>query len=107
VSISPEEARAALKDGRIADAKTIIGLQWLFSRPGREVRKASRRQTRRRYAGSGNGSTVLCVQSLWGEEKRTRASHRLRQDSQGDHPASDRVAPGGQNFHQVHTLRRG
>ena len=31
VSISPEEARTALKDGRIADAKTIIGLQWLFS----------------------------------------------------------------------------
>ena len=34
VSVSPEEARAALKDGRIADAKTIVGLQWLFSRPG-------------------------------------------------------------------------
>jgi nudix-type nucleoside diphosphatase (YffH/AdpP family) len=31
VSISPEEARAALKDGKIADAKTIIGLQWLFA----------------------------------------------------------------------------
>ena len=27
-SMSPEEARAALKDGRIADAKTMIGLQW-------------------------------------------------------------------------------
>ena len=34
ISISPEEACAALKDGRIADAKTIVGLQWLFSRPG-------------------------------------------------------------------------
>ena len=32
VSISPEEARAALKDGRIADAKTIIGLQWFLAR---------------------------------------------------------------------------
>jgi ADP-ribose pyrophosphatase len=31
VSISPEEARAALKDGKIADAKTIIGLQWLLA----------------------------------------------------------------------------
>jgi len=31
ISISPEETRAALKDGRIVDAKTIIGLQWLFS----------------------------------------------------------------------------
>ena len=31
VSMSPDEARAALKDGRIADAKTVIGLQWLFS----------------------------------------------------------------------------
>jgi ADP-ribose pyrophosphatase len=31
VSISPDEARAALKDGKIVDAKTIIGLQWLFS----------------------------------------------------------------------------
>ena len=31
VSMSPDEARAALKDGRIADAKTIIGLQWLFA----------------------------------------------------------------------------
>src|SRR5262249_24949895 len=34
VSISTEEARAALKDGKIADAKTMIGLQWLFSRSG-------------------------------------------------------------------------
>src|SRR5262245_59884665 len=33
-SISLEEARTALKDGSIADAKTIIGLQWLFSRSG-------------------------------------------------------------------------
>ena len=32
VSISPEEARAALKDGRVADAKTIVGLQWLLAR---------------------------------------------------------------------------
>ena len=32
VSISPEEARAALKDGKIADAKTIIGLQWFLAR---------------------------------------------------------------------------
>jgi len=32
VSISPEDARAALKDGRIADAKTIIGLQWFLAR---------------------------------------------------------------------------
>jgi nudix-type nucleoside diphosphatase (YffH/AdpP family) len=32
VSISPEEARAALEDGRIADAKTIIGLQWFLAR---------------------------------------------------------------------------
>jgi nudix-type nucleoside diphosphatase (YffH/AdpP family) len=30
ISISPKEARAALKDGKIVDAKTIIGLQWLF-----------------------------------------------------------------------------
>jgi nudix-type nucleoside diphosphatase (YffH/AdpP family) len=34
ISISLEEARAALKDGRIADAKTIIGLQWLLARSG-------------------------------------------------------------------------
>ena len=34
VSISPEEARGALKDGKIADAKTIIGLQWLFAAKG-------------------------------------------------------------------------
>ena len=32
VSISPEEAHAALKDGKIADAKTIIGLQWFLAR---------------------------------------------------------------------------
>jgi nudix-type nucleoside diphosphatase (YffH/AdpP family) len=32
VSMSPEEARAALKDGKIADAKTIIGLQWFLAR---------------------------------------------------------------------------
>jgi nudix-type nucleoside diphosphatase (YffH/AdpP family) len=32
ISISPEEARAALKDGRIADAKTIVGLQWFLAR---------------------------------------------------------------------------
>jgi nudix-type nucleoside diphosphatase (YffH/AdpP family) len=31
VSMSPEEARAALAAGRLADAKTIIGLQWLFA----------------------------------------------------------------------------
>src|SRR5262245_12878989 len=31
VSISPEEACAALKDGRIVDAKTIIGLKWLLA----------------------------------------------------------------------------
>jgi hypothetical protein len=31
LAMSPQEARAALKDGRIADAKTIIGLQWLFA----------------------------------------------------------------------------
>ena len=31
VSMSPEEARAALTAGRLADAKTIIGLQWLFA----------------------------------------------------------------------------
>jgi nudix-type nucleoside diphosphatase (YffH/AdpP family) len=29
LAMSPQEARAALKDGRMADAKTIIGLQWL------------------------------------------------------------------------------
>jgi ADP-ribose pyrophosphatase len=33
VRMSPDEARAALHDGRLADAKTIIGLQWLFARP--------------------------------------------------------------------------
>lgn len=32
VSVSPEEAHAGLKDGRIADAKTIIGLQWFLAR---------------------------------------------------------------------------
>jgi nudix-type nucleoside diphosphatase (YffH/AdpP family) len=32
LSMSPEEARAALQDGTIADAKTIIGLQWFLSR---------------------------------------------------------------------------
>ena len=32
VSISPEEACAALKDGKIADAKTIVGLQWFLAR---------------------------------------------------------------------------
>lgn len=31
VSISPEEARTALKDGKIVDAKTIIGLQWFLA----------------------------------------------------------------------------
>ena len=30
VAMTPEAARAALLAGRIADAKTIIGLQWLF-----------------------------------------------------------------------------
>jgi ADP-ribose pyrophosphatase len=32
VHMSPEEARAALDAGRLPDAKTIIGLQWLFGR---------------------------------------------------------------------------
>ena len=31
VSMSFEETRAALAEGRFADAKTIIGLQWLFA----------------------------------------------------------------------------
>jgi hypothetical protein len=30
--MSPQEARAALKDGRIADAKSIVGLQWFLTR---------------------------------------------------------------------------
>jgi hypothetical protein len=34
ISISPDEAHAALKDGRIADAKTIVGLQWFLARAG-------------------------------------------------------------------------
>lgn len=34
VRMSRDEARAALLDGRLPDAKSIIGLQWLFSRPG-------------------------------------------------------------------------
>jgi ADP-ribose pyrophosphatase len=34
VRMSRDEARAALGDGRLADAKTIIGLQWLFAREG-------------------------------------------------------------------------
>jgi len=33
VRLSPDETRAALRDGRLPDAKTIIGLQWLFARP--------------------------------------------------------------------------
>ena len=32
LSLSPEEARVALKDGKIPDAKTIIGLRWFFDR---------------------------------------------------------------------------
>jgi len=32
VSIPPEEARTTLKDGKIADAKTIVGLQWFLAR---------------------------------------------------------------------------
>jgi nudix-type nucleoside diphosphatase (YffH/AdpP family) len=32
ISMSPEEARAALNDGSIADAKTIVGLQWFLAR---------------------------------------------------------------------------
>ncbi|HSF56473.1 MAG TPA: NUDIX hydrolase [Candidatus Binatia bacterium] len=32
ISISPDEARAALQDGTIVDAKTIIGLQWFLAR---------------------------------------------------------------------------
>jgi ADP-ribose pyrophosphatase len=31
VSLTAEEARTALADGRLVDAKTIIGLQWLFA----------------------------------------------------------------------------
>jgi nudix-type nucleoside diphosphatase (YffH/AdpP family) len=34
VRMSRNEARAALLDGMLPDAKSIIGLQWLFSRPG-------------------------------------------------------------------------
>jgi ADP-ribose pyrophosphatase len=32
VAMSFDEARTALRDGRLPDAKTIIGLQWLFAR---------------------------------------------------------------------------
>ncbi len=32
VRMSLDEARAALREGRFPDAKTIIGLQWLFAR---------------------------------------------------------------------------
>jgi len=32
VALSDDEARAALQDGRIVDAKSIIGLQWLIVR---------------------------------------------------------------------------
>ena len=32
VGISPDEASAALKDGKIADAKSLIGLQWFLAR---------------------------------------------------------------------------
>ena len=35
VSMSIEEARVALAQGRFADAKTIIGLQWLFGMQNR------------------------------------------------------------------------
>lgn len=34
VRLSRDEARAALREGRLIDAKTIIGLQWLFARQG-------------------------------------------------------------------------
>jgi len=30
--MAPDAARAALAAGRFADAKTIVGLQWLFAR---------------------------------------------------------------------------
>jgi len=39
VRLSRDEARAALREGRLNDAKTIVGLQWLFAR-----------QRRRRYS---------------------------------------------------------
>jgi nudix-type nucleoside diphosphatase (YffH/AdpP family) len=32
VSMSPDEARVALRDGTIADAKSIVGLQWFLTR---------------------------------------------------------------------------
>jgi ADP-ribose pyrophosphatase len=32
VRMSPEEARTALRDGKVADAKTVIGLQWFLAR---------------------------------------------------------------------------
>ncbi len=32
VRLSPDEAQAALREGRLPDAKTIIGLQWLFAK---------------------------------------------------------------------------
>jgi nudix-type nucleoside diphosphatase (YffH/AdpP family) len=35
LTMSRDEAREALADGRFADAKTLIGLQWLFARPDR------------------------------------------------------------------------
>jgi ADP-ribose pyrophosphatase len=34
VPMSREEARLALREGRIADAKTIIGLQWFLAQTG-------------------------------------------------------------------------
>jgi nudix-type nucleoside diphosphatase (YffH/AdpP family) len=41
VRMSPKEARVALRDGRLPDAKTIIGLQWLFSRPDRDEQQGA------------------------------------------------------------------
>jgi ADP-ribose pyrophosphatase len=32
--MSPDEARAALQDGTIADAKTMVGLQWFLAQKG-------------------------------------------------------------------------
>ncbi|MBK7952741.1 MAG: NUDIX hydrolase [Candidatus Accumulibacter sp.] len=32
VRLSPDAAQAALREGRLPDAKTIIGLQWLFAK---------------------------------------------------------------------------
>jgi ADP-ribose pyrophosphatase len=45
VSISLEEARGALEAGRIADAKTIVGLQWLLAPgPSRPMAAGSERE---------------------------------------------------------------